>query len=122
MQDYTLLQFMTPHLKVLEFLSRICGKPNPSDFFLFLRNDVHSHQHIQRVVNTASYILLVICLLKRVVENKPAQIIKDFFRSLEKSKHMAFTFIMSPHLSAFNNVVTTSIKNNSFFLLFKSPV
>jgi hypothetical protein len=45
----------------LETLSHgVGGQADPSDLFFLLRYDVHGHQYVQGVVDTTSYVLLIV--------------------------------------------------------------
>ena len=50
------------HFKVVALLGRVGGQPNPADLLLLLGDDVHGHQHVQRIVHTPPDVLLVVRL------------------------------------------------------------
>ena len=50
----------TAHLKIMNFLCRVCRQTNPFDLFLFLRDNIHSHKDIKSIVYTPPNVLLVI--------------------------------------------------------------
>ena len=53
------LRLILSHLNVFTFLDRVGGESNPVDFFLLLADDIHSHQHIECIINTPPYVLLI---------------------------------------------------------------
>ena len=50
---------MTSDLDVLALLCRVGGQAQPVNLFLLLGNDVHSHEHVESVVHTATNVLVV---------------------------------------------------------------
>lgn len=57
-----MLGIFITYQQVLALLSRVCRQSNPLDLFLLLGDDVHSHEDIEGIVNSASDVLLVIGL------------------------------------------------------------
>jgi hypothetical protein len=53
------------HLEVLALLSRVGGQADPLDLLLLLGDDIHGHEHVQGIVDTAPDVLLVISLGRR---------------------------------------------------------
>ena len=73
-------------LQVGAFLSRVGRQSDPADLLLLLGDDVHGHQHIQRVVHASPNVLLVIGLEARysILSTSPMLIDKGIRRYLAK--------------------------------------
>jgi len=53
------------HLQTRPLLLRVGWQTAPHDIFLFLRDDVHRHQHVESIVHSPSDVLFIVCLVKR---------------------------------------------------------
>lgn len=47
------------YLEVLTFLCRVGRKSDPADLFLLFGDDIHCHEDVKGIVNTATDILLI---------------------------------------------------------------
>lgn len=90
-------RFPPLYLQVLALLCGVGGQANPLDFLLLFGDDVHGHEHVERVVNTPPYVLLVINVLgekrrKRKLPNyHKVPILNQFCRRLALEKTATLT-------------------------------
>ena len=63
------------YLHLLNFAGRIGRQANPPNLLLFLGDDLDGHENVERIVNTTSNILLIVCLKKKraFIKNNPAR-------------------------------------------------
>lgn len=74
----------------------------PPDLFALFRDDVHGHEHVQRVVHSSPDVLLIVGLIAR---NKGLSVLSILFTGYRDPK--------SPHTESFGRIVTNSRTNSS---------